>query len=65
MRNIEGVLKLLTNNDPVPATIIENANKEFEALKAAGIEVKIEQVESVSVRLPKSKRGRKAKGEKQ
>jgi hypothetical protein len=31
--------------------------KEFEALKAAGVEVKIEQVEHIIVLKPKSKRG--------
>jgi hypothetical protein len=61
MENIEKVLKGLLDNEIVPATIIENANKEFEALKAAGIQVKIEQVERVFVVKPKSKRGRKAK----
>jgi hypothetical protein len=39
----------------------EAAIKEFDALEAAGIEVKIEQVETVTVVKPKSKRGRKAK----
>lgn len=33
------------------------ARKEFEALKSAGVEVKIEQVEHVTIVKPKSKRG--------
>jgi hypothetical protein len=41
--------------------IIAGARRELEALTQAGIDVVIEQVETVTVVKPKSKRGRKAK----
>jgi hypothetical protein len=68
MENIRKVLDLaIEPGTGIPATLIDNALKEFDALKAAGIEVKIEQIEKVTVIKPKSKtlrgsyRPRKAK----
>ena len=65
MEYIEKALNLLaqinhTNSSELvdaAEAILPKASKEFEALKAAGIEVKIEQVETVTVVKPKSKRG--------
>jgi hypothetical protein len=73
MENIEQVLKVLNNfslesvfpnkSDEMHfvEVVLPRAQKEFEALKAAGINVEIEQVEEVVVTTPKIKRGRRAK----
>jgi hypothetical protein len=67
MENIEKVLNLisqLTGNATQDVHLLAGieklypaARKEFEALKAAGVEVTIEQVERITVTKPKSKRG--------
>jgi hypothetical protein len=71
MENIEKALNLLSRlpdvdlaDEQTAATVAREARaicpaaiKEFDALKAAGVEVKIEQVERVTVIKPKSKRG--------
>ena len=58
MENIKKVLLQASNpGTGISSTLIESAIKEFDALVAAGIEVKIEQVETVTVVKPKSKRG--------
>jgi hypothetical protein len=75
MENIEKALNLLheirlSNNEDLMDRVGLNRNidlveqaarKELGALKAAGIEVTIEQVEKVKVVKTKPKRGRKAK----
>ncbi len=63
MENLEQLLNLVSqlqdNSDTFHRirTVYPNARKEFDALKAAGVEVKIEQVEHVTVVKSKSKRG--------
>ena len=58
MENIRKVLlQASAPGTGVSSTLLEAATKEFDALMAAGIEVKIEQVETVTVVKPKSKRG--------
>jgi hypothetical protein len=63
MKNIGLVLSHLQDDGksdmPIGATVIENAVKEFEALKAAGIAVEIENVERVRVTKTKMRRGGK------
>jgi hypothetical protein len=69
VQNIEQVLKVLntfslesvfpnkSDEHHFVEVVLPKAQKEFEALKAAGVEVKIEQVEHIIVLKPKSKRG--------
>lgn len=70
MENIEKVLNLVSQYVNNPGTfdghthlgsVYPAARKEFEALKAAGVGVKIEQVERVIVVKPTSRRGGRRK----